>query len=172
MKRKLTVVVAVTAAILVIGPAAVLAGGRGDNFDRPIVIASTPYSDTHKSDKSASIQEGEPLASCGPGQASNSIWYAFTPEVTDFYIADTVGSDFTASGTPTVADTVLVAYEHFAGGPFIEVGCDDDSGDAYGGLTNTSWLEVLLEAGNTYYFDAGTYRPSNYGKLVFNFAED
>jgi hypothetical protein len=156
MKRSrwLVVVALIGLSLLMTSPAS--AGGRGDNFGRPIPFSSIPYSNTHHTNKNATTQTNEPVPSC-QAAFSHTFWYAFTAPITEFYFADTVGSDF---------DTVLALYS-YNGSTFSELACDDDSGGAHGGASNTSWLQTpTLTSGTTYYIQVGSF-GNDFGYLVF-----
>jgi hypothetical protein len=157
--RKLAVIALVLGVLLVPGTA--LAGGKGDNFNRPIFVGALSYTSVHHNNKGASTQTDEPTPSC-QSSFDRTYWYVFTPSSTVFYIADTVGSDF---------DTVEAIYT-YNGSTFTPVACDDDSGNQHGGDdNNNSWLDVQLTSGTTYYIQVGSYR-FDYGYLVFHLVID
>jgi hypothetical protein len=160
--RRLLSLVSLVVALLAVTPGTAFAGGRGDNFNRPIVIGSAPYTNVHKNIKGAKTQDGEPATGCGSGTVYHSIWYTFTPPSTANYVLDTEGSNF--GDTSTANDTMLAVYTR-SGNDFTGVACDDDSGS-----DNTSSLNISLGGGTTYYIAAGAYSADYYGQLVFNLA--
>ena len=104
-----------------------------------------------------------------PNAVSRTVWYSFTPAVTDTYRIDTAGS--TPAGE---YDTILEVYTGICGSlQPVTNGCNDD--------TQTSLLaqkDIVLTANNTYYisvsgvggrdtFNPNVIRPSNGGTLQF-----
>lgn len=103
------------------------------------------------------------------GAISRTVWYGFTPAVTDTYRIDTAGS--TPGGE---YDTILEVYTGICGSlQKVTNGCNDD--------TQTSLQaqkDIVLTANNTYYisvsgiggrdtFNPQVIRPSNGGTLQF-----
>ena len=139
------------------------AGGRGDNFNHPIPIQAVvgpkgiPYTDTHHTNNNATTQTNEPTPSC-QSSFSRTFWYVFSPPITEFYFANTIGSNF---------DTVLALYT-YDGSTFTPLACDDDSGAGHGGANGTSWMQTpTLTVGTLYYFQVASYAAHS-GYLVFN----
>jgi len=164
--RRFTSAAVALAAALALAPTAV-AAVRGDSFTQPIAIRSVPFT-SRLNTMQATREPSDPAPTCTFGALEDpSIWYRFTPTSSSTYLAETLRSDFTRSGPTT--DTVIVVLTYDGNTQtFTEVGCDDDGGDAHGGALHTSWLEVSLSAGTTYYFMVGGLQTADYGRLVFS----
>ena len=165
--RRLAPAAVVLAALLALAPAAV-AAVRGDDYYRPINITSTPFT-SRLNTKSATWVVGEPVPTC-VDFVRHTVWYTFTPPTTAFYIAETLASDFTRSGDSTTDTAIGVYTGTTSPSPsFSQVACDDDGGDdlAHQGARHSSWLDVELTGGTTYYIQVSGYGDSEYGRLVF-----
>ena len=103
-----------------------------DDFEDAAVVPSLPYSSTTDT-QGADVQSGEPGPSCA--SVTGSVWYAFTPSVSGSVSARAQGN----------FSTVIAAYTGASVAGLSEVGCR-----AFGGR-----LTIPLEAGTTYYFQAG-----------------
>jgi hypothetical protein len=101
------------------------------------------------------------------GAVSRTVWFSFTPAVTDTYRIDTAGS------TPqSEYDTILEVYTGICGSlQLVTNGCDDDAQTSLQAAVN-----IVLNAGTTYYisvsgvggrdtFNPQVIRPSNGGTL-------
>ncbi len=91
-----------------------------------------------------------------------SLWFEFTPDESATYIVSTCGS---------VADTTLSAWTGPSCGPYEAVpgGCnDDDSFEHCTGERTDSYLELELDAHQTYRFMAGSWDQHNVRPLRFN----
>lgn len=104
-----------------------------DDFENATVVPSLPYSNTLDT-QGAETQPGEPNPSCGT--VTGSVWYAFTPSVNGSVSARAFQGGFS---------TVMAAYTGASLNGLSQVGCR-----AFGGL-----LTIPVEAGTTYYFQAG-----------------
>lgn len=92
------------------------------------------YSHT-QSIQGASLEFKEALASCAQRGAFATVWYQFTPPVTQRYVFNTIGSDY---------NTVLALWtgrKH----PLTEVACNDDN------AMSQSLLGIELKKDKTYY---------------------
>ncbi len=83
----------------------------------------------------------------------NAVWYSWTAPTDGFVTVDTIGSGF---------DTVLAVYSGSCGA-LTPIDCDDD-----GGGNLASQLSHFVNAGVTYYYEAGGYSGAT-GQLVFRF---
>jgi hypothetical protein len=122
-----------------------------DEITDAVIVPGVPY--THTVDTSeASVAGGD--SPCGAA----TVWYSFTPETDGGYLFDTRGSDF---------DTTLALFEG-SPGDLTLVECNDDE---FGQQSAIGWT---LEAGTTYYIEAGTFGGGEVGQigpggnLVFN----
>jgi hypothetical protein len=143
-----------TAYTLVVVPVA-YAAPANDDPSGAVMVTGVPYTDTTDTTDATAGAEDE----CGAA----TVWYSFTPDVDGTYAVTTEGSDY---------DTTLAAY---AGDPSGSdaIACNDDTP-----IGLTSALQLDLEAGTTYYFEAGTCcgpaDPGTVGPggtLVFNVYE-
>lgn len=120
-----------------------------DDFANATSAPRLPFSDSVNT-ASATREPAEPKVCAQMGSAT--VWYRFTPDVTQFVQADTLGSDF---------DTVIGLYTGATLASLTPVACKDDAD----GLQSKVVAE--LEGGRTYYFEVGGF--SGYrGSLVFN----
>jgi subtilisin family serine protease len=116
-----------------------------DNFENAARIMTAPFTQTlaiHP--RSVSIQATDPADICGVG-FSQTLWYSYTPAVSDFYQISTLGSSY---------DTVVGVYQG-SQGALTEVDCNDDY--APGDFNNSSLLTTSLSAGQTYYLAVATF---------------
>ena len=151
--RRIASALAAIASLVLLAPPASAAPPPNDKLRNAIEIPSIPYTNE---------QSTREATSDGPRFCSNngSVFYTFTPTVTQRLQADTIGSSY---------DTVLAV---FTGGRFdaVEVACNDDRFDLDSGV------RFLAEAGTTYSFMIGSCcgnganRPS-LGDLVFSLAQ-
>ena len=115
------------------------AAAANDNLADAIDLGPLPVATTGDT-TGATTESGEQEA-CAPIGAT--VWFLFTPAVSERVRITTAGSAF---------DTVVTVYEHAATGPMEQVGCDDDGGP---GLT--SRLSVPVVAGTTYAIQLGGF---------------
>jgi murein DD-endopeptidase MepM/ murein hydrolase activator NlpD len=131
-----------------------LKNGRpsNDNLSNAVVINSLPFS-LQQSSYGATTQVNEPAAACGYNLAS-SVWYRYTPTITNFVMADAVGSDY---------DTVINIVRQNSTGGYTGVNCNDDSDGAF-----TSKAAFLAQAGTSYYIGVSHYGGGKGGALNFH----
>lgn len=123
-----------------------------DNMAAALTIASLPFQ--HSIDTSAAtVEVGEPQASCTSGANSNSVWYRYTATYTGGIDVTTYGSNY---------DTVLAVYQGTPNAA-TQVGCNDD-----GYADGTSGLRLWVSQGLTYYIAAADYGGPGGGNLVFS----
>lgn len=158
MKRSISVVNVLLLVVLLIFSSAGVALAAPPPNDDPAgaeVIPTAgpfPYYSAVTPDITDATITGEPVPNCPLiVTISRSIWYTFTPPYSSQYVLAT-----DVSGT-TVLDTVLAVYTSAggAGGPFTQVGCDDD-----GGVGLRSRLTISLTAGTTYWIQVSKYGAS------------
>ncbi len=129
-----------------------------DAMVRAVTIPGPPYSHSQNT-RNATLEEGEALASCGSADAS--VWYQYTPSVSQNVIVDTLGSNY---------NTVLSVWTG-SELPLTEVACQDD----VSGSLLQSQLTVALTAGTTYFINvAGVtaeVEGNRSGGLVFTLQE-
>jgi len=106
-----------------------------DDFANATSVGSVPYSDSVDA-TAASIESGEPTPPCGYGQSSGSVWYAFSPSVTDSY---SVQSQYTGFWSQ------VAVYTGSSLNNLTSLGC----------RTFGSMLTFPAEAGQTYYLQLG-----------------
>jgi hypothetical protein len=105
-----------------------------DNFSSATLITALPFSDTVDT-TGATLEPGEPAPSCLFGQLAGSVWYAFTPAVSE---------SVSASTQPTFVNEVA-AYTGTSVGNLTQVGCDPGQ----------EFMTIHVNAGTTYYFQVG-----------------
>jgi PKD domain len=119
-----------------------------DNFANAAPITSLPFTQTAENTE-ATTEPGEP-GFCGP--TNQTLWYSFTPSSDVTVRADTSGSNFAPN----------------------ELGLYQQVGSGFGGLTpiscryNGDPILYLLQAGSTYYFQAGSFSLGVGGALQLN----
>lgn len=108
-----------------------------DDFANASAITALPFSSTVDL-TTASSQGGEPAPSCALpfGGATNPVWYAFTPAVTQSISARIVNAEISS---------VVAAYSGNSVASLTEVGCSVFGGNA----------TFRAQAGTTYYFQVG-----------------
>jgi hypothetical protein len=132
-------------AVAAVAPLPTLVPPDNDAFGSATVLAGLPFS-ASLSTVEATTAADDP--SCEGNAAS--VWYAYTPPVSAWLTASTLGSDY---------DTTLSAYTG-SPGALSSVACNNDAG----GLQ--SQVTFLANAGVTYYFMAAGV--SGGGNLVFS----
>jgi len=138
----------------------VLVRDGADDCATPHVIPSDgpfPYS-INTSNRFAGTQASDPQLPCVDLDTSSpdagkqgSVWFEFTPAESGIYSIATCGS---------VADTMLSGWTGDACGDYtaIEGACNDDDEQAHCmGPRTDSYLELALDAGETYRFMAGSW---------------
>jgi hypothetical protein len=148
--RILLALLAGTALLIPVAPAALAAAPPNDDFDDATVIAALPF---HQSlDTSDATTAADDPDCAGNG---HTVWYAFTPGADMTITANTSGSDF---------DTTLSAYTGTRGA-LEQIACNDDSGSLQSRIVFTA------AAGTTYFFMVGSFFDSPGGALEIGVAE-
>jgi hypothetical protein len=106
-----------------------------DNFGDATSIGSLPFTDTVES-TAATTEPDEPTPSCGFGDVTGTVWYAFTPSVSESVSA--------TSGDPFFS-TEVAAYSGTSLPTLTPLGCS-----AFGNV-----LTIHVDPGTTYYFQEG-----------------
>jgi len=119
-----------------------------DDFASATAVGSLPFSQSVDV-STGSTEPGEPTPSCGYGNPSSSVWYAYTPTTSGSLSASASGP-FTAG---------VAAYTGTSLADLTQIGCR-----VYGNL-----LTFHVDAGTTYYFQASSFFGSG-GTLQFNLA--
>jgi probable HAF family extracellular repeat protein len=122
-----------------------------DNFDKATVIPSPlPFDDTF--DVSfAGAQTGEPRPSCADFGVNGTVWYAFTPTQS--------GSLSAKLSAPFFSYTLLAVYSGNSLASLTELGCSSPYG---------ATLTFHVDAGTTYYFQAGNYISNQGASIQFH----
>ena len=116
-----------------------------DNLADAITIDSdATYSNTQAT-KSATIENGEKIASCNQNGAESSVWYEYSPSANQRNVFNTIGSDY---------NTVLSIWTG-ANHPLTEVACNDDNGGPQ------SQVAVNMTANRIYYINVATGKTSS-----------
>lgn len=149
----LPIVAALFLVAAVIGVSRIALAAGSDSFAGAIVItqASLPYSDTTDT-TTATTEPGEDSSYCV--YPNNTVWYSFTPTVSDSYRFDTAGSDH---------NTVLTIYTGSGLGNLNTWSCNYGSFD--------SSFTSFLDAGTTYYIQLGSYDPGGGTVANLNIAQ-
>ncbi|MBI5825711.1 MAG: M4 family metallopeptidase [Chloroflexi bacterium] len=121
------------------------AAPANDAFASPIVISTTPYTNTQDI-SSATTAGDDPTFSCTSHKGTTSVWYQVTPSSSGTLTVDTVGSNF---------DTVLGIWTGSTPAGLTSVGCNDDID--YAGGNYQSRVIVSVTAGQTYRIEAAGY---------------
>lgn len=117
-----------------------------------------PYLTSVTPDISGATSAGDPSAPPCQPNVSRSIWYSFTPAVSDRYSFSLCADAPTGS---TVDDTVLAVYASSApcsGLSQLSGACDDDSCASEAAQSRTSGID--LTSGTTYYVVVWSYSPA------------
>ncbi|KAA3648449.1 MAG: hypothetical protein DWQ07_05495 [Chloroflexi bacterium] len=116
-----------------------------------IEIQSLPYTN-HQSTVDATVDTSDPTYSylCGSGH-DHSVWYSYTPTITDTYVIQTYGSDY---------DSVLHLY-YIENGTLYSSTCNNGSGP------DGSRISTVLQAG-TQYLISVTGNNGESGNLIFH----
>lgn len=136
----------------------VITGASGT--DGPIVI------DT------ATTEASEPHGSFVTNNIHQSIWYEWTPSVSESVVFDTTGSPATDGNADTFGhlDTTLAVWT--ASNPasfatYVGVASNDDNPDGPAG-SFTSKVSFLAFAGTTYLIQVGTWAAGYHGSVILN----
>ena len=141
MKKRLCAILIVVVVALALAVPSSTAAATNDNFDSATVITAVPFNDLVDI-SSLTSESGEP-SNCGyfPSQTD---WYAFTPTANGIAQADLQGS----SGFPANLAIYQAVGPGFGG--LSAITC----APYYSGNANT--LTFNVQAGTTYYFQAGS----------------
>jgi len=125
-----------------------------DDFANAIVIDNgfAPFTNTQET-IGASLEIGDPAATCGGIPAFRSVWYKYASLGNFVMSLNTTGSS---------ADTVLSVWTGIDLGTLKQAGCNDNNG-----VLPTSALTVFTTPGVTYYIRASSHGGSPSG-LTFN----
>jgi len=122
-----------------------------DAFANASVISYTPYMDA-QSIGAATTAAGDPSLPCISGQGYNSVWYSFTPAVSESVLVSTTGSTY---------DTVLAVWTG-SPGSFVNQGCNDN----FSGTL--SQVQFDAGAGTTYFIEAASPSAAVSGTLILS----
>jgi PKD domain len=151
IRSRLLAILALAVMALVFSPPprANAAPPANDNFTNAVAITSLPFTQA-VDNAEATTEPGEP-GFCGP--TSQTLWYSFTPSSDVTVRADTSGSNF--------APNELGLYQQVGSGfgGLAIIGCAFNNGDP---------IQVLLQAGSTYYFQAASFSFGVGGDLQLN----
>ncbi len=128
-------------------------GPSNDDFTGRLLVGALPYSLVNLNTANATTQRQDPNTACGSSSTrkqSRSVWFQYTPGVSNTYLLHTNGSNY---------DTVLSVYTGTFGS-LVSRGCNDD-----GGTGLQSLLTVTMNAGTTYYIQVANYSSGNGGLL-------
>ena len=130
----------------------------GDDRASPIVISSSPFSDTGRNTQNYTSAADDPVHSCTGLKDGHTIWYRFTPSASGAATISTSGSSYDTALSVHLASTLA----EVAGG------CNDDV--ASGNLT--SQVQVALVGGTEYLIQVSSYWTGQGGtlNLAFSFA--
>jgi len=125
-----------------VGSVAAAAPGN-DDIGNPTIVGAVPYTDGPYDTTEATTGATDPgfCHEPGAGPDRSTVWYSFTPTVSDSYLADTFGSDYDT--------TLYVGTPNGSGGTEV-IDCIDDSN----GLQSAVRWDAL--AGTTYLLMVGT----------------
>src|SRR5919197_3147938 len=140
--RSVLVVMATITALVVLGSSSAMAQPANDDFDNATVITDLPFTDAINT-QDATTAPDDP--DCGG--ADKSVWYSFTPSSTMDVVADSTGSDYSASVSAWTGSR----------GALTRVSCD----------FNRSLFQVV--SGETYYIMVSSNQFVG-GNLVFTVA--
>jgi len=140
--------VALTVALVVpaAGPA-LAAAPSNDDFDNATVISALPFTDSLDTTEATEAVDDPDCIGIGP-----TVWYRWTPSVSEHVAANTFGSDY---------DTTLSVYTG-SRGSLNQIACDDDT---VTGLQ--SQIDFAATAGTTYYLMVGSFASGPGGMLHF-----
>jgi len=149
-KRALQLTLLLTILLFNFGPRstriAYAAPPTNDNFAAPTVIGSIPYSNSINT-LEATVEPNDPQVNvlCDGKllkKGQSTVWYRYTPAVTETIFLDTIGSSY---------DTYIAVWTG-ASGSLVLTGCDDDN---FYGLQSEMRLNVT--AGTTYHIEVAAY---------------
>lgn len=130
-------------------------GPPNDDHAYGTTIASVPFAVYGLDTSGATTQGLDPSYPCGsmsyPRQ-SRSVWYFYTPALTDVYNINTLGSSY---------DTVLAIWRG-SWGALVNRGCNDDTSNS------TSSLNPTLYSGRTYALEVASFGSYAGGSLYLS----
>ncbi len=141
---------------------ALAAPPSNDDIASPTIVGALPYTDGPYDTTEATTGPSDPGFCFDPsvGPDRSTVWYSFTPDASDLYLADTFGSDYDT--------TLYVGTPNDVGGIDV-IACVDDSS---GLQSAVSWDAT---AGTTYLIAVGTCcgfglvgEPGGGGSLVLH----
>ena len=143
MKRLVVLISLVALSSLSFAPSVLAAAPGNDDIGSPTTVGSLPYADGPYDTTEATTGPTDPSFCFDPGGSPDrsTVWYSFTPTVSDRYGADTFGSDYDT--------TLYVGTANGAGGIDV-IACTDDTN----GLQSAVRWDAL--AGTTYLLMVGT----------------
>ena len=122
-----------------------------DDFDSATAISSFPF-DAVVDASGATVAADDPNMACGDGVNQRTLWYRLNAPTDGLLTLDTVGSN----------DDTVVAVWQGSRGSLVSRGCNDDG--AY--WSNTSGLNVTVQAGQTYYVELASRAPLDDGQVA------
>ena len=125
-----------------------------DDFDSLTAFTGLPYSSQQDISAASTALDDPLIAACGLGQASNSVWYSYTPSINSDITIDTQGSDY---------DTVVAVWTGSRGSLSL-VACNND--DPRGGTHSA--LDISVSANTTYYIEVARAAPGGGNNLFLN----
>lgn len=131
--------------VAVSGTPASAAPPSNDTYTGAVAIPEVPFNTSLDTTQATTDADDTELNVCGAPAMDASVWYSFTPTVTEFYLADASASDysagvFVAAGTPGSFEVLAcgpggAAWEGVAGQTYSIVVIDDQGdGGGNGGL--------------------------------------
>ena len=141
MKRLAILIGAVALFSLALAPTVLAAAPGNDDIGSPTVVGTLPYADGPYDTTEATTGATDP-GFCFDPQASpdrSTVWYSFTPAVSDSYRADTLGS---------VYDTTLYVGTPNGSGGIDVIACNDDASGLqsvvqWTAAANTTYLVMI-----------------------------
>lgn len=122
-----------------------------DAFANASVISYTPYMDPQIVGE-ATVAVDDPVLPCATGQGYNTVWYSFTPTVSEGMLINTKGSTY---------DTVLAVWTGSPGSLTNQACNDNFSG-------TQSQVQLDASAGTTYFIEAASPSAISTGTLILS----
>ncbi len=122
-----------------------------DAFASAPVISSTPYMDAQTVDAATTVAD-DPVLPCAADQGFNTVWYRFTPTVSERMLVSTRGSTY---------DTILALWTGSQGSLTNQACNDNFNGDQ-------SEVQLDASAGTTYFIEVASSASVSAGKLVLS----
>jgi hypothetical protein len=124
-----------------------------DDFDTPIVIPSSPYSNMQDTTLATTAGD-DPSFDCGDsfsGPGSHSVWYKYTASANGTLTVDTLGSNY---------DTVLAVWTGVRGNLSLQA-CNDDTPSR----DLQSKVEIPVISGTVYHIEIVGFDLNEFGDL-------